>query len=66
MEKSFYRVSEISQVLGICKSLAYELIATGEIPSVRIAGRKAIRVPATELEKWIVKETQKAQGGRNA
>ena len=37
-ERLFYRVSEIGDLLGCSKSKAYELVASGAIPSLRIGG----------------------------
>lgn len=56
MEKSFYRIPEVAEKLSIGKSLAYQLVASGEIPSVRLAGRRSVRVPAKELQEWIDKQ----------
>lgn len=39
-----YSVDEAAQVLGISRSLAYECIRTGEIPSVRFGSRIVIPV----------------------
>ena len=43
-----FTVSEAASVLGISKSLAYELIARAEIPAVRL-GRRII-VPAQAID----------------
>lgn len=51
MEKLLLRASEVSEVLGIGRSLVYELIAQGRIPSVRLG--RTIRVPVRALDKWI-------------
>jgi excisionase family DNA binding protein len=44
----FYRVSELADVIGCSKSKAYELVASGAIPSVRIG--TLLRVPSSALE----------------
>jgi prophage regulatory protein len=51
MEKLLLRPSEVVQVLGMGRSLVYELIARKEIPSVRLG--RCIRVPAESLQRWI-------------
>ena len=51
MEKLLLKPSEVTQVLGIGRSLVYELIARKEIPSVRLG--RCIRVPAESLQRWI-------------
>jgi excisionase family DNA binding protein len=42
---------QVQEILGIGSTKAYELVATGEIPSVRIG--RAIRVSRQELERWL-------------
>jgi excisionase family DNA binding protein len=49
------RVNEVAEVLGIGKSLAYELVATGGLPTVRFGKGKAIRVPLDQLKLWMAK-----------
>lgn len=44
------KVPEVARVLRIARGRAYELVAEGEIPSVRI-GR--VRVNRGELERWL-------------
>ena len=51
MEKLLLKPVEAAQVLGIGRSLVYELIARKEIPSVRLG--RCIRVPAESLQRWI-------------
>lgn len=45
------KVGEIAEELRIARSRAYELVATGEIPAVRIG--RSVRVNRNELEKWL-------------
>jgi len=45
------KVPEVAQVLRIARSRAYELVAEGEIPSVRIG--RSVRVNRGELERWL-------------
>lgn len=51
MEKLLLKPSEVVQVLGIGRSLVYELIARGELPSVRIG--RCIRVSSESIQKWV-------------
>lgn len=51
-ERLLLRVSEAAQLLSISRSQAYELVARGVIPSVRLGG-KCIRVPRHALETWV-------------
>jgi excisionase family DNA binding protein len=54
MEKLMLRVSEAGDALGLGRSKTYELIASGELPSVRIGG--SVRVPVGALRAWIEKK----------
>ena len=51
MEKLLLKPCEVTQILGIGRSSFYELVAQGELPSIRIG--RCIRVPSESLEKWI-------------
>jgi len=53
MEPIVLRVAEVAPLLGVSRSKAYELVARGEIPSVRIGG--SVRVPLAELRTSIAK-----------
>lgn len=61
MEKAFYKIPEVAEVIGLGKSMTYKLVADGVIPSVRLAGTKTRRVSREALERWI--EEQAAQAG---
>lgn len=54
MEKLTYNVREASEVLGISKSLAYEMVKKGELPVVRLG--KRILIPINRLEEMIKRE----------
>ena len=49
LERILLRPEEVAYALGISRSSAYQLIAAGELPSIKIAG--LIRVPRESLEK---------------
>lgn len=69
-EKKAVSVTEAARILDIGRNLAYEAVARGEIPSIRIGGR--ILVPVAALEKLLnpqvvdqaKEETEAAQSGR--
>jgi len=58
VERKLLKLSEVGQVLGIGRSMVYELVARGELPSVRIG--RCIRVSSESLEKWV-KERETAE-----
>lgn len=45
------KVPEVAEVLRIARSRAYELIADGEVPAVRIG--RSVRVNRRELDRWL-------------
>ena len=56
MERLLMKPMEVAKILGIGRSLVYELIATADLPSIRIG--RCIRIPSEDLKNWI-KERQK-------
>lgn len=55
VERLGLRAIEVADALGVSRSQAYELIASGEIPSIRI-GRTGRRVPPDSLKQWIARQ----------
>jgi excisionase family DNA binding protein len=55
LEPIVLRVSEAALLLEISRSKAYELVAAGQIPSVRLGG--SVRVPLDQLRAWIARQT---------
>jgi len=51
MEKLLLKPSEVTQILGIGRSMTYELINQKVIPSIRVG--RCIRVSKESLEQWI-------------
>jgi excisionase family DNA binding protein len=61
-EHEWLKVPEVAQVLRIARSRAYELVAEGEIPSVRIG--RSVRVSRMELDRWLAEQRQPSAGWR--
>jgi excisionase family DNA binding protein len=59
-DRLMLRVIEAAEALGISRAKAYELIAAGEIPSVRIGG--CVRVPVDALRAWIARRVAERTG----
>jgi excisionase family DNA binding protein len=49
--REWLTLREMQEILGIGKTKAYELVAMGDIPSVRIG--RSIRISRNELERWL-------------
>ena len=50
------RPAEAATALGIGRTKVYELIAAGELPSIRIGA--SVRVPVAALEAWIARRVR--------
>ena len=60
-EKSWLTVPEVAQELHIPRTRAYELIARGDLPAVRI-GVRSIRVNRGELERFLLEKRRVVSG----
>lgn len=58
-DRLLLKPQETGEALGISRAKAYELIAAGVIPSIRIGS--SIRVPAEALRAWVAEQTQAAK-----
>jgi len=56
MERLLLRPIEAADLLGVGRSKVYDLIATRQIPSIRVGG--SIRVPARALEQWVTRQAR--------
>ena len=66
MERILLKVSEVSEILSIGKSKAYQMVQQGQIPSVRIGTSKLLRVPAEGLRKWAADLQNAQESSKNA
>lgn len=55
LEPLLLRAREVAHLLGIGRSKVYEMMGTGELPTVRIG--TAVRIPTKALEEWVLKRT---------
>jgi excisionase family DNA binding protein len=52
-EQAWLTVPEVAGELNIPRSRAYDLVARGELPAVRI-GERSIRINRAELERFLL------------
>lgn len=52
MERLTYSVNEVAQLLGLSRSKAYELVASGAIPVVALPGRRKL-IPRATLQRLL-------------
>ena len=57
MDRLLLRPIEAAEAIGIGRSKVYELLASGELPSIRIGG--SVRVPVDALRAWIAQQSTK-------
>ena len=50
------RIETVTELTGLSRSRIYELIAAGDLPSIKIGASR--RVVATELRDWIARKRQ--------
>jgi len=58
MGKLLLKPSEVTKILGVGRSLVYELIARKEIPSIRLG--RCIRIPSESLQRWLKDQEYKS------
>jgi excisionase family DNA binding protein len=62
-EKILLKPKRAFELLDIGRSTGYAMIASGELPSVRIG--RAVRVPVDGLREWVKRQTDKNESGVN-
>ena len=62
-DRILYRPAEVGEAIGVSRARAYELIAAGTIPSIRIGS--SIRVPVDTLREWVQRQLAERAEGRN-
>ena len=55
VERILYRPGEAAEAIGVSRSRLYELINSGEIPSVKVGNVK--RVPVDKLREWVDRQS---------
>ncbi len=59
MEQLLLRVDEAARVLGLGRTKVYELVSSGDLPSITVGTSR--RIPAEGLRRWVAGRT--AAGG---
>jgi excisionase family DNA binding protein len=58
MDRLLLRVEEAAEYLSLGRSKTYQLVATGELPVVRIG--RSVRVPAAALRRWVEQQAEQS------
>ena len=51
MRRLLMRPAEVVDLLGISRTKVYALIASGELPSMKVG--ESVRVPVAALQRWL-------------
>jgi excisionase family DNA binding protein len=55
-QHEYLKVPEVARIIRVARSRAYELVAEGEIPSIRIG--RSVKVSRRDLERWLEEQRQ--------
>jgi excisionase family DNA binding protein len=55
-QRLLLRIPEVAETLGIGRTKIYEMIATGELPTIRVG--RAVRISVNTLQKWVEEREQ--------
>jgi excisionase family DNA binding protein len=55
-QRLLLRIAEVADTLGIGHTKIYEMIATGELPTIRVG--PAVRISVSTLQKWVEEREQ--------
>lgn len=64
VDKVLYKPTEVAEAIGVSRARAYDLIARGVIPSIRLGA--SIRVPVVQLREWVNNQVAAQRGGNEA
>jgi len=53
-ERLLYKPAEVGEAIGVSRAKAYELIAAGSIPHIKVGS--SIRVPIDSLRAWVAQQ----------
>ncbi len=51
MDRILLRVPEAATMTGLSKSYLYRMVLSGEIPHIKFG--RAVRIPFSDLQRWI-------------
>lgn len=56
-EKRTYTVTEAAQIIGISRSLAYQMASEGKLPTIRVGIKKNV-IPKDALDQWLLDQAK--------
>jgi excisionase family DNA binding protein len=64
VERELLTAREVQQLLGIGLSKVYDMMAMGELPTLRLG--RLVRVPRSALMEWVASQTRRRADSNNA
>ena len=58
MQTKYLTIKDLQKILSIGRNTAYDLVNSGEIPSIRIGEKRLIRINPEDLEKYLHPDTK--------
>ena len=58
MDRLLLRPVEVAEAIGVGRSKIYELLASGQLPSIRVGS--SLRVSVEALREWIARQGESA------
>ena len=59
-ERRTYTVTEAAKIIGISRSLAYQMANEGKLPTILVGVRKKV-IPKAALEQWLLDEVKRPE-----
>jgi excisionase family DNA binding protein len=53
VQHDFLTIQQVMARLQLNRDLVYKMVRAGDIPSIRVPGSNAIRIPRPEYERWL-------------
>ena len=55
---SLLTVDDVARALGVAKITVTRMVKGGELPALRIPGRRTLRIPLSSFQEWILSNTR--------
>jgi excisionase family DNA binding protein len=65
VDREALRPHEAAALIGVGRNRLRELLASGELPAIRL-GPRSVRIPLSALREWIAKNTTIGSAGRGS
>jgi excisionase family DNA binding protein len=62
-DRLMLRPEEAADAIGVSRAKAYMLIASGELPAIKVG--KVLRVPVEALREWIARQIAEQRGAES-